>query len=294
MTESHLHSSCLLGRLRAFAQVSGLVADSCSIVCNVSTARGRKHPKLERPPLVSVICQARYTHVLALNSDEEQSDLLARLQGSLPDYPVFARVAQQTLLLSPEGIQPTEQKISSFQFSSADENWVVGISVDSVSLQTKSYEHFRDFQDRWRAVAEVVQEIHKPALQTRFGLRYTDELTAEGATTPAAWFGLLRSDFSGLGASDEWRDKVRQSFQEWVLELNEGLCTLRHGFLPTVFQGRDPFYLLDVDCYVEGGEPYDPQRQESLLDAFNDAAHALFVSSISPELYGSFGPEVEA
>jgi uncharacterized protein (TIGR04255 family) len=213
------------------------------------------------------------------------------LQERLPDYPLFARVAQQALLLSSEGIQPSDQKVSSFQFSSADEQWVVGIAVDSLSLQTRQYEHFRDFQDRWRKVAEVVQETLKPALQTRFGLRYVDELTADGADTWAAWSRLLQRDFCGLGGSDEWRDKVHQSFQEWVIELEEGLCTLRHGFLPTVFQGRPPFYLLDVDCYVEGGEPFEPGRQEALLDSFNDAAHNLFVSSISRELYQSYGPE---
>jgi len=269
-------------------------ADTCTRVCNVAASRARKHPKLRRPPLVSVTCQARYPHVLALLSEESQAGLLARLQQGLPDYPLFSRVAQQAMLLSPEGIQPSEQKVTSFQFSSADENWIVGIGVDSVSLQTREYDHFRDFQERWGALIAVIAEVLKPALQIRFGLRYVDELTAEGAETWSAWTRLLRRDFCGVGATDEWRDRVHQSFQEWVFELQEGRCTLRHGFLPPVFEGRMPFYLLDVDCYVEGREPFDVDRQHALLDSFNDAAHSLFVSSMTEELYESYEPEDSA
>jgi uncharacterized protein (TIGR04255 family) len=237
-----------------------------------------------------VICQARYTHVLALGTEERQRELLAALQARLTDYPVFNRVSQQTLRLSPEGIQPSDERISSFQFSSEDERWIVGVSTDFVSLQTREYDHFRDFQARWRAVAEVIQETLRPALQTRFGLRYVDELTATGADTPAAWSNWLKPTLYGLGASDRWREHVRQSFQEWILDLDPGTCTLRHGFLPSLFEGREPFYLLDVDCYLEGTRPFDPSGQESILDAFNDTAHDLFRWSMRDELYESYGP----
>jgi uncharacterized protein (TIGR04255 family) len=260
-------------------------------VCTVTASRARKHPKLERAPLASVICQARYSHVLALQTEDGQRQLLARLQEHLPDYPLFTRVAQQALTLSSEGIEPSEEKVSSFQFATADEQWVVGIGVDSVSLQTRSYEHFRDFQERWRNLAEVVHDVLRPALQTRFGLRYVDELTSEGAETPQDWSALLRKEFYGLGSSPKWKGRVRQSFQEWVLALDTGLCTVRHGFLPPLFQNRSPYYLLDVDCYIEEAQAFDPAKQESLLDVFNDAAHDLFVWSISKELYESYGPE---
>jgi uncharacterized protein (TIGR04255 family) len=258
----------------------------------VAPTRARKHPKLDRAPLASVIAQARFSHVLALQTDEGQRGLLAQLQEKLPDYPIFTRVAQQALTLSSEGIEPSEQKVSSFQFTSQDGHWIVGISVDSVSLQTQQYEHFNDFQERWRLVADVIQEILRPALQTRFGLRYIDELTHVGADTAASWSGLLRREFYGLGSADKWKDRVRQSFQEWVLALDgNALCTVRHGFLPPLFEGRTPLYLLDLDCYIEEAQPFDPTRQESLLDSFNDAAHDLFVWSISKELYQSYGPE---
>jgi uncharacterized protein (TIGR04255 family) len=257
----------------------------------VATSRARKHPKLERAPLASVICQARYSHVLALQTEEGERELLARLQEKLPDYPLFTRVAQQQLTLSSEGIAPAAEKVSSFQFTSADEAWVVGIGVDSVSLQTQNYEHFRDFQDRWRGLADVVHEVLRPALQTRFGLRYVDELTSKGADTPQDWSTLLRKEFYGLGSEAKWKNQVRQSYQEWVLALDKGLCTVRHGFLPPLFQNRSPYYMLDIDCYVEEPQAFEPATQESLLDAFNDAAHDLFVWSISKQLYESYGPE---
>lgn len=258
----------------------------------MATARARKHPKLQRAPLASVICQARFSHVLELQTEEGQKELLAQLQEALPQYPLFNRVAQQTLTLSAEGIEPSEQKVSSFQFTSEDQQWVVGIAVDSVSLQTRNYDHFNDFQERWRHLAHTVRDTLRPALQTRFGLRYIDELTGEGADSPSAWSQLLRAEFYGLGSVGRWKDRIRQSYQEWVLSLDGGgLCTVRHGFLPPLFEGRNPFYLLDVDCYLEESRPFDPAGQESLLDVFNDAAHDLFVWSISEELYESYGPE---
>jgi uncharacterized protein (TIGR04255 family) len=228
---------------------------------------------------------------LALSAEGRQRDLLSQLQERLPEYPLFSRIAQQAVLLSPEGIQPSEQKSTSFQFSSVDEDWVVGVASDSVSLQTKQYDHFRDFQDRWRIVAEAVRDTLNPSLQTRFGLRYVDELTATGANTPAGWSRLLKPTLYGLGTSEKWRERVRESFQQWVLELDTGTCTLRHGFVPALFEGRQPFYLLDVDCYVEGTRPFDPAIQETALDTFNDTAHALFLWSLKKELYELYGPE---
>jgi uncharacterized protein (TIGR04255 family) len=278
-------------RIQRGLKFPAVKAEGCIIVCSVAPSRARKHPKLESAPLASVICQARYSHVLALQTEDGQRELLAELQAGLPEYPLFTRVAQQALTLSPEGIEPSAEKVSSFQFMTGDEQWIVGIGVDSVSLQTRNYEHFRDLQDRWRHLADVVHDVLRPALQTRFGLRYVDELTSDGADTPQDWSGLLRKEFYGLGSSPKWNDRVRQSYQEWVIALDSGLCTVRHGFLPPLFQNRSPYYLLDVDCYVEDPQGFDPAKQESLLDAFNDAAHELFVWSISKELYESFGPE---
>jgi uncharacterized protein (TIGR04255 family) len=267
------------------------IADACSKVCSVSATRARKHPKLARAPLASVICQARFSHVLALGTEEGQRDLLAQLQQRLPQYPLFTRAAQQSFVLSPEQIQPLERKVSSFQFSSEDEHWVVGVAMDSVSLQTKRYEDFRDFQDRWRSIAEAVRETLKPALQTRFGLRYVDQLTFKDANTPAAWSRLLKPTLYGLGTSEKWRERVRQSYQEWVLDLERGVCTLRHGFLPGLFENQQPFYFLDVDCFIEETQPFEPSSQGEVLDSFNDAAHSLFRWSLKPELYQSYGPE---
>jgi uncharacterized protein (TIGR04255 family) len=235
-------------------------------VCIVAARGTRKHPKLARAPLASVVCQARFGYVIALDTEEGQNALLARLQQRLPDYPLFRRVAQQTVLLSPQGIEPADQRVSSFEFSSDDGAWTVGVSPDSVSLQTRRYEDFRDFQIRWSAVADAIRQTLKPSLQTRFGLRYTDELTAPSGDTPARWAELLKSQFYGLGVSSRWRNRVKESFQQWVLELDDGQCTLRHGFLPTLFEGRTSFYLLDIDCFVEESQPFDVDAQTRLLD----------------------------
>ena len=260
----------------------------------MAAAVPRKHPKLARAPLVNVISQVRYPPVLTLNAEGQRQELLAALQRELSDYPLFAQVAGQEILLGPQGIQSQETKPTSYSFSSDDRLWTIGVASDSLSLQTTQYEHFNDFVERWRSIASVVQTHLAPTRQIRLGLRYVDELRAEGADSPEAWRDLLAPDVLGLAASDTWGHATRQSYQEWLFELDEFRCTLRHGFLPTSVHGRDPFYLFDSDCYFEEVTSFDPEAQVTYLDRFNDLAYDLFRSALSDSLYESFHPEAVA
>lgn len=266
-------------------------ADLCTIVCPVAAAVPRKHPKLARAPLVNVVCQVRFPPVFALSAEGSKQELLAALQRDLSDYPLFAQVVGQEILLGPEGVQAQEPKPTSFRFSSDDELWNIGLSLDSLSLQTTQYEHFNDLVERWRAIALAVQTHLAPARQLRIGLRYIDELRSEGADRPDKWRELLAPELLGLAASETWGSRTSQSFQEWVLEVGAVRCTLRHGFLPTGVHGREPFYLLDTDCYVEEVTAFDPEAQLKHLDQFNDLAYQLFRDALAEPLYEGFEPE---
>jgi uncharacterized protein (TIGR04255 family) len=257
----------------------------------VSSAVARKHPKLARAPLVNVICQVRFPPVLALIAEGSKQDLLAALQNELSDYPLFAQLIGQEILLGPEGVQAQEPKPASFRFSTDDEIWTIGLSLDSLSLQTTQYEHFNDLVERWRSISAAVQKHLTPSRQLRIGLRYVDELRAKGADHPDGWIDLLAPEVIGLAASKEWGSKTRQSFQEWILELDDVRCTLRHGFLPGAVHGREPFYLLDTDCYVEKVAQFDPDAQLKDLDRFNDLAYKVFRYALAKPLYESFEPE---
>jgi uncharacterized protein (TIGR04255 family) len=230
--------------------------------------------------------------MLALGAEGTKQELLAALQRDLADYPLFAQLMGQEIVLGPEGVQSHEAKPASFRFSSDDEVWNIGLSLDSLSLQTTRYNHFNDFVDRWRSIASVVQEHMAPSRQLRVGLRYVDELRAEGADSPAKWADLLAPEVLGLAASKSWAPMATQSFQEWVLNIDEDVrCTIRHGFLPTAVHGRDPFYLLDTDCYIEHVAPFQPEMQVAYLDRFNDVAYKLFRDSLAEPLYAAFEPE---
>ena len=102
---------------------------------------------------------------------------------------------------------------------------------------------------------------------------------------------MLSPELLGLAGSERWGEATQQSFQEWVLALETARCTFRHGFLPTAVHGGDPYYLLDMDCYVEETQPFDVDEQVAHLDRFNDVAYDLFRGSLSDTLYESFEPE---
>jgi uncharacterized protein (TIGR04255 family) len=257
----------------------------------VSPEVPRKHPKLARAPLASVVAQVRFPPVFALNVETSRDELLAALQHDLVDYPLFARLHGQEILLGPQGVQSAESKPTSFQFSSDDGVWNVGISGDSLSLQTTQYDHFNDFVNRWTSIAEAVKNHLSPPRQLRLGLRYIDELRAEGADTPDRWQNLLAPEVIGLASSQRWGPATRQSFQEWLLEVDDVRCTVRHGFLPTAVHSREPFYLLDTDCHVDEVMPFEPDAQARDLDRFNDIAYELFRSSLEDDFYEGLGPE---
>jgi uncharacterized protein (TIGR04255 family) len=257
----------------------------------VPVAPPRKHPKLARSPLVNVVCQVRFPPLLDLGAEDRRNELLATLQRALADYPLFARVLGQEILLGPEGVQAQESQPTQFRFTSDDGRWNVGLAPDSLSLQTTHYNHFNDFVGRWQTIATAVQEVLAPSRQLRIGLRYVDELRADGADRPAAWTDFLVPEVLGLAGSEKWGASTTQSFQEWVLQVESIRCTLRHGFLPTEVHGREPFYLLDTDCYVEEVSAFDPLAQLDDLSRFNDIAYELFRDALSEPLYEMFGPE---
>lgn len=263
-------------------------------MCPVAPDVPRKHPKLARAPVVNVVCQVRFPPVLGLNAEGSKHELLAGLQQELGEYPLFAELSSQEILLGPEGVRAPELRAASFRFSSDDGIWSVGLSADSLSLQTTHYDHFNDFVDRWRAVASAAQTHLAPSRQLRLGLRYVDELRVDGADTASKWRELLAPEVLGLAASPTWADATRQSFQEWILEFDDVRCTARHGFFPAGVLGSDPFYLLDADCYVEEVTSFDPAAQGTDLDRFNDIAYKLFRGALSDSLYETFEPEVES
>jgi uncharacterized protein (TIGR04255 family) len=263
----------------------------CTTVCPVPAAVPRKHPKLARSPLVNVVCQVRFPPVLSLGAEGPREELLAALQRELDDYPLFARVMGQEILLGPTGVQANEPQPTQFRFSSDDGLWNVGLALDSLSLQTTKYEHFNDFVERWRMISTAVQKLLAPSRQLRIGLRYVDELRVDGADRPQAWSELLALEILGLAGSSKWGPTTTQSFQEWVLQIESVRCTLRHGFLPTEVHGREPFYLLDSDCYVEEIVTFDPAAQVEHLDGFNDIAYDLFRDALSEKMYVMLEPE---
>lgn len=264
------------------------------MVCPVPVTPPRKHPKLARSPLVNVVCQVRFPPLLDLAAEGRRNELLAELQRALADYPLFAEVMGQEILLGPEGVQAHEARPTQFRFTSDEGRWNVGLAPDSLSLQTTQYDHFNDFVGRWQTIATAVQEILGPSRQLRIGLRYVDELRVDDADKPAAWVDLLAPEVLGLAGSKRWGMATTQSFQEWVLQVESVRCTLRHGFLPSAVHGRDPFYLLDTDCYVEEVSAFDPSMQLDYLGRFNDIAYELFRDALSEQLYEIFEPEESA
>lgn len=279
------------GPIDALSRPRAAHADVCTIVCPVPVAPPRKHPKLARSPLVNVVCQVRFPPLLELAAEERRNELLAELQRALEDYPLFAQVMGQEILLGPEGVQAQESRPTQFRFTSDDGRWNVGLGPDSLSLQTAHYDHFNDFVGRWQTIATAVQGILTPSRQLRIGLRYVDELRVDEADRPVQWVGFLAPEVLGLAGSKKWGMSTTQSFQEWVLHVETVRCTVRHGFLPSEVHGREPFYLLDTDCYVEEVSAFDPVAQLDYLDRFNDIAYELFRDALSESLYKTLEPE---
>jgi len=186
------------------------------------------------------------------------------------DYPVGTPMAQLGMAFSIQAGQlagmQSQAPSALWRFADVGDDWAVVLSPDFISLETRAYVDFDDFQDRLEKVLGALVAAIRPRIYTRVGLRYINELRPGHRE----WASVVRSELLGPMAVPVLAASAARWTQQILLHGPDGdRLHIQHGVVPggsTVDPrpgddppGEEPFYLLDLDAFHEFARPGLPE-----------------------------------
>ena len=249
----------------------------------------------EKNPLVEVICAINFPAILRIDSE-----VPARYQERLKElYPLFSenQASNIKLNVAPEIAQiiGSNQSLSfrgraTYSFVSADKQWKVNLSRDSLSLSTRIYERWEDFKEHLREPLNALIEEYKPTFFSRIGLRYQDVIErSKLGLADCSWGQLLEPHLAGELSSPDIAEDILSCVNQLVLALDDGesRVLLNHGFASN--QDNEICYLIDSDFFTE--ERTETNNVIQKLDYFNRQSGRLFRWCINEKLHEALNPK---
>jgi uncharacterized protein (TIGR04255 family) len=248
----------------------------------------------EKNPLETVICQLQFPAILQISSA-----LPAAFQESMRGtYPLFK---EKTLLDLTGGLPPQIASLiakglpfnaasTTYEFTSADEQWTLTLARDSLALTARRYERWESFKEHLMEAVQALTEHYSPAFFTRIGLRYRDIIRRSAlGLGGSSWKELLRPHIVGALASPDVAEEVVRTGHEILIRLPDGLShVLAHHGLVQDAGTQEVCYLIDCDFFLE-------QRTETAdafprLDFLNYNGRLFFRWCITDALHKAMGP----
>ena len=162
------------------------------------------YKKLENQPLKFVLAEFQFSPVL------QMAEYIPKLHERLRDvYPMMQTRSDQSVQVSPGGIEVTS--LPSWSFVSANKRNALDINQERIVFCTSDYPRFEGFSGYCRTALETLQEIIKPALLIRIGLRYGDLITLseqEKMTDLVDGHFIVPETISDLGSNAQRRGEI--------------------------------------------------------------------------------------
>jgi uncharacterized protein (TIGR04255 family) len=250
----------------------------------------------DRPPLVLAICQVRYATELRVTDPTVVSRYQDAIRSELP----VASQAQALGVHIPLGIGTAQIKQGTqWHFTDLEDVWKVVVAPNFLTLETRRYSSFGDFLGRLRRVLDAFRQEVAPAVVTRLGLRYINEIRPGHAR----WVEVVSPELLGPLAVPELSVAVNHSLQQIQLRYpdNQGI-NLNHGLIPAgnAVQPRageqlppGSFYLLDFDTFRDFAVPLafilDTSRICAEIEEFNKVVYRLFRWAIRSDYIQTLG-----
>lgn len=166
---------------------------------------------------------------------------------------------------------------------------VITVLDESFSLQTTKYTAWDGeggFRSLLSQLTGAVNDVLSPAVEARVGLRYVNQLARQDVVRPADWVGNIASIFLGPVEDESFQDGVEFFDCRTSLDLGDGKKSLlRYGSLADPARPGKQTFLIDIDCFREGGQAFSADSILSLADELNTAALGIFQSVVDPGLF---------
>jgi uncharacterized protein (TIGR04255 family) len=252
-------------------------------------------PEIALPaaPLVRVVTQLRFAPIASIT----QMEFIAPFQEALrSSYPTMGQQRAVMLNFGPEGVSQTTGD-RQWRLVNDQGTWTVVLAPSFVSLETTSYESRTDFVDRLTHVASALEATIGSVPIERLGVRYTDRLTGDDATTGLE--SLVRKEALGAAAFplDGVQLRAAVSEAEFVLP-DETQITARWGQLPAdatltpdLAPIDEPSWIMDIDVAASNVQLRSADV-ESVSRRLCEHAYNLFRWIVTDEFLRRYGGSV--
>lgn len=267
--------------------------------------------RLARPPLNQALVQVRFPVETRLASIEGVAPLQEQLATLFP-YLRQQQVQQFALLVSPGAPVGGEAQVTHPWHFTDDSGWTFVLEPGSAALSIgPQYSEFREFSDRFSAIARALHYSAGVQLADRLGVRYLN-IAEIPPGDEREWRWWFRPELTGWSGTDIVGDsRVTTSITQTQLaaspvgELSgppaDVQAVIRHGVVPanTIVpvgapqQLQRPAYLMDLDVFVEASQPFDPEELSRQLTVFHDQIDRFFYWAMTDQGKTYFGCEVD-
>lgn len=244
------------------------------------------HTPLRNPPLPLVVAQARF----AALSSEITLDGALRFQAGLrkADYD-FDQVKAATggdIVIGPGSPPTATNSVHGFQFSPADEAWIVTLMPNSVAVETPSFASFTgQFKPLLEVVVRLATEIAEPLTLTRSGLRFVNVLRKPNHD--GDWDRWVRPSLLAPINDELLNPGLVSHTQQLVLEIADGVrSNVRTG--GAELDGEEAL-LLDIDTFSETNSLWSPDVVVAQFSDLNGHGVSLFQALVSAEMLAHLG-----
>jgi uncharacterized protein (TIGR04255 family) len=255
--------------------------------------------RLGRAPLVQALVQVRFPLIAHLQTLAGVAPLQDRLRDT---FPYMEERKEVSVVIGPPDASPSEpEKTITWQFSD-DLGWHLTIGPGVANLQASSnYIGFEEFANRFASTLEVLRNVERLSRCDRLGVRF---LNVAGLPNddPNAWSRWFRSELVGWPGSN-----LLAPDSKLVVSITQSQLTsppvenyssmpaevqgiIRHGIAPAgsgipgleTQLERDSF-LLDLDLFVLGAQPFDPLALQEQFAILHSQIDRFFRWSLTDE-----------
>jgi uncharacterized protein (TIGR04255 family) len=210
------------------------------------------------------------------------------------------------------GMPPTSeaQTARTWRFTD-DAGWALVVAADAATLSIgPQYGDFGEFRSRFATIVAALHETAALPRCDRLGLRYVD-IAQMPPGDDGAWRDWFRPDLTGWSGSSLVANSTRviTSITQTQLAASpvgdlagppaDIQAIVRHGYIPanTMVPGVTPeqienaAFLLDIDLFIEGHQPFDAEELSRQITMLHDQVDRFFRWTLTPTGEEYFGLE---
>ena len=247
-----------------------------------------------RPQLMEVICQLRFPTILSIGA-RDPVDFQEAIRQDFPQYKRLQEQPQPKLIGAPGSFRVEEgERITNYQFLSADGKWKVNLTNNFIALATPAYTKWEDFAAKLDLILAQFIPIYRPAYFERVGLRFINAFSRKALDLEGVPFReLFQPGYLGLlGEEDVREEGFARAGQDVELSISGGCRVKLHAGPGMVQRGNvkdgEVRFILDNDVFMNGKLPV--AQCAPALQTVHIQADRLFAGAITQRLHEAMEP----